>query len=95
MRCFQTDPDAHEPILQDDPGQEEDEGLVAAVESGHVSGGEFLQGQEVQVVCQSPQDGERCCPLNKQLERHPILSKELTAFPGGGSRVIWALFLFV
>jgi len=34
-----TDPNAHEPVFEDDPRQQEDEGLVAAVERGHVGGG--------------------------------------------------------
>lgn len=90
--CFHTDPNAHEAILEDDPGQEKDEGLVAAVEGRDVSGGEFLQSQEVQVVGERPQDGEGCCPLYKELESHPFLPKELAALPDGeitGSHVTW------
>lgn len=55
-RCFHTDPNTHEAVLENDPGQEKDEGLVAAVEGGHISGGQLLQGQQVQVVGQRPQD---------------------------------------
>lgn len=103
FRCFYTNPNTHEPILQDNPWQEKHKGFVAAVESGDISGGQFLQGEEVQVVCQRRQDWERCCPLYKKLESHPILPKELTAFPvreSKGSPVIrsfplGALCLFV
>lgn len=55
-QCCTTDPDTHEAILENDPGQEKDKGLVAAVEGRHVGGGQLLQGQEVQVVGQRPQD---------------------------------------
>lgn len=54
--CYTTDPDTHEAILENDPGQEKDKGLVAAVEGRHVSGSQLLQGQKVQVVGQRPQD---------------------------------------
>lgn len=76
-----TDPHTHEAILQNDPGQKKDEGLVAAVEGRNVSGGQLLQSQEVKVVGQCPQDGERRRPLHKELEGHPVFSKEPAAFP--------------
>ena len=81
FQWFHTDPDAHEAILEDDPGQEEDEGLVAAVERWDVGGSQFLQGQQVQVVGQSPQDWKRCCSFYKKLESHPVLPKEPAALP--------------
>lgn len=31
MLCSHTDPNTHEPVLEDYPGQEKDKGLVAAV----------------------------------------------------------------
>lgn len=51
-----TDPNTHEAILENDPGQEKDKGLVAAVESRDVRGCQLLQGQEVQVIGQCQQD---------------------------------------
>lgn len=87
--CSHTDPNAHESVLQDNPGQEKDEGLVAAVESGHVCGSQLLQGQQVQVVGQCPQDGERRCSLYKKLESHAILSKELAALPEQTTQRKW------
>lgn len=56
MLCSHTDPNTHEPILENDPGQEKDKGLVAAVEGRDISGGQLLQGQEVQIVGQCAQD---------------------------------------
>ena len=70
-----TDPDAHEAVFEDDPGQQEDEGLVAAVEGRDVSGGELPQRQQVQVIGQGPEDGEGCGPLQEDLQGHPVLSK--------------------
>lgn len=76
-----THPHPHEAILENNPGQEKDEGLVAAVEGRHVSGSQLLQGQEVKVVGKCPQNGEGCCLLHKELESHPVFSKEPAALP--------------
>lgn len=54
---------------------------MAAVEGRHVSGGQLLQGQEVKVVGQRPQNGERRRPLHEELESHPVFSKEPAALP--------------
>lgn len=53
---YATDPDTHEAILENDPGQQKDKGLVAAVEGRHVGGGQLLQSQQVQIVGQRPED---------------------------------------
>lgn len=79
--CFHTDPNTHETVLENNPGQEKDKSFVAAVEGRDISGGQFLQGHEVQVVGQCPQDWEGCCSLYEKLESHPILPKELAALP--------------
>ena len=76
-----THPHTHEAILENNPGQEKDEGLVAAVEGWHVGSRQLLQGQEVKVVGQCPQDGKWCRLLHKELESHPVFSKEPAAFP--------------
>lgn len=80
-QCSATDPDTHEAILENDPGQEKDKGLVAAVEGWHVGGGQLLQGQEVQVVSQRPQDWEGRRPLHKKFQSHAVLPKEPAALP--------------
>lgn len=54
---------------------------MATVESRDISCGQFLQGQEVQVVRQRPQDRERCSPLHEKFESHPIFPKEPAALP--------------
>ena len=82
---FGTDPDPHEAVFEDDPGQQEDEGLVAAVEGGDIGGGELPQRQQVQVVGQGPEDGEGRRPLQEDLQGHPVLSKEPAALPAGAA----------
>lgn len=79
--CYTTDPDTHEAILENDPGQEKDKGLVAAVEGRHVGGSQLLQGQEVQVVGQRPQDWEGRRPLYKKFQSHAVLPEEPAALP--------------
>lgn len=82
MGLFHTDPNTHETVLQNDPGQEKDKSLVAAVQGGDIGGGEFFQGHEVQVVGQCPQDGEGGSSLYEKLESHPVFPKEPAALPG-------------
>lgn len=54
---------------------------MAAVEGRYVGGGQLLQGQEIKVVGQRPQDWEGRCPLHKKFQSHAVLPEEPAALP--------------
>lgn len=79
--CLGHYPDTHEPVFQDNPGEQEDKGFVTTEQGRDVCGGQLLQSQQVQVVSQSPQNRKGGGSFKKELQRQTILTKDPTTFP--------------
>ena len=86
---FGTDPDPHEAVFEDDPGQQEDEGLVAAEECRGVGGVDLPQGLQVQVVGEDPQQTERRHLGEEHLGRQPVVPEEPAALPAHKDVKAW------